>query len=325
MQLCVLRLRHRGRRQPRLHLCQRGLVSLLLLLEFVVLGLERVDLVPQLAEHPVRAGIVPAIAGRRDLVLERGDRAPVRLLRMEWGARRRLNDLVDAADVGEKLRALRVVRHLVEPVDGRVHGLHLLEAGDEVPPVGLGARLGERGVRLAGLGRHRLRGSIGRLQRIQARRLLGQLLFVLRLGLLLPQILLVDRRQLGQQLVERIGGLGVLALVDLRANAVHQATQGRRLRVLPGHEFLDLAHRVVVLALPRIPVGFCLLGLLAEGGGLAAQRTGVAEHLVDITLRFGRVVAVDLGKRGLERRVHRIAPRSQGIVARGLCIDRGVL
>jgi len=244
---------------------------------------------------------------------------------VEGRAARWLDDAVERADVGEELRALGVVRQLLELVDGGVHGLHLLEAGDPVARFGLGAGLVEPGVGIGGLGGHRLRRPLGCLQRIEPGRLFGQLLLVLRPGFLLPQVFLVDRNQLGQHLVERGCGLGVLALIDLRADAVHQAAQGRCLRLLERLEFLDVVHGFVVRGLPRLPFGLGLLGLFTKGGDLAAQRTRVGQHLVEVALRLRRILAVDLAQGRLERRVHRVAACSQRVVACGLGVGRGVL
>ena len=325
LQLRVLRLRYRHRIQSRLQLRPCLVERLLLPHELVVPGLERLVLGLAVGERLVRAGIVTRVGQRRRLGLRLTDRGPVRVQRLKGRLGLRRGHFLRALAVGEVVLALRVVGELVQLVDRSLGRADLLEPADEVLGVGLALGLLDRRVGLAGQGRHRLRRPLGRFQRIQARRLLGDLLLVLRLGFLLPKVLFVDRRKLGQQLIERIGGLGVLALVDLLANAVQQATQCGRLCVFPGFELLDLAHRVVELALARVPVCFCLFRLLAEGRHLAAQRPGVAEHLVDASLPLGRVVAVDLGKRGLERPEHRVAPRRQGLVARGLCIDRGVL
>ena len=64
---------------------------------------------------------------------------------------------------------------------------------------------------------------------------------------------------------------------------------------------------------------------MAEGSHLAVQRALVGEDLVDLALCLRRVLAVNLPRRALERRIHRVAPRGEAGVGRGLGVGRGIL
>ena len=151
----------------------------------------------------------------------------------------------------------------------------------------------------------------------------GGLVLLLR-GLLLLHVL-VDRLQLGQELVENRDRHCICALVDAAADRVDQRSDRRLLRMLPFLKLLDLRHGGVIGADTRLPFRYRLLRLAPKRRDLLAQGIRIGEQAVDRWLGLGGIRRVDFAQCTLVARHQRVAAPGERVVAGLLSVGRRVL